>query len=335
VGSDDSTARTGTSEASTRLVAAARLAALAICLAMPMAQTAAAQPPDAPGADGAIVSLEPVSCTPRSEYLALTYWSDGLRVKGFLGRPTGRTGLPAVVFNRGGLREFGELWAQELVPFVEAGYVAVGSQYRGNCGGEGIEEFGGADVDDVLSLVTLLKSLPEVDPRRIAMFGGSRGGMMTYLALKQETLRGTRNIAVAATVGGLADVTRTLWERPGFAVTLAALIGKTPTEAPALYQERSAVFWPDLINAPLLLQHGEADAQVPVEQSMQLADLLRTAGKTVKLITYPGEDHGLSGHLYGIRETLEWFQHYLGEPGEDLAFDSHRAQMEAALRSWP
>ena len=59
-------------------------------------------------------------------------------------------------------------------------------------------------VADVLNLVTLLKGLPYVDPDRIGMMGHSRGGMMTYLVLKQDCLADTKDIKAAATVGGVA-----------------------------------------------------------------------------------------------------------------------------------
>jgi dipeptidyl aminopeptidase/acylaminoacyl peptidase len=299
-------------------------------LARPMATAT-----PAPGANGAIASVELIIRTAHSEYYALTYWSDGLRVKGFLGRPTDGTALPAIIFNRGGHGEFGELWGQQLIPFVEAGFVAVGSQYRGACTSEGFDEFGGADVDDVLNLIPLIKHLHYVDPERIGMMGGSRGGLMTYLALKQESLNGTHDIKAAVTVGGMADVTRTLWEKPGFMLVLPALIGKGPNEAPEAYRDRSAVFWPDLINAPLLILHGEGDESVPVEQSQQLADLLSAAGKTVKLVTYPGDDHGLSAHHAGYPEALAWFQHYLGKPGEDHSFKAHERAMREVSKAWP
>ena len=289
----------------------------------------------APGANGAIASLELIVRTAHSGYYALTYWSDGLRVKGFLGRPTEGTALPAIIFNRGGHGEFGELWGQQLIPFVEAGFMAVGSQYRGACGSEGSDEFGGADVDDVLNLFPLLKGLPYVDPKRIGMMGWSRGGMMTYLALKQESLNGTHDIKAAVTVGGMADVTRTMWEEPGMMLVLPALIGKGPNEAPEAYRDRSAVFWPDLINAPLLILHGEGDESVPVEQSQQLADLLAQAGKTVRLITFPEDDHGLSAHHAGYPEALAWFHQYLRKPGEDHSFQAHEQAMKEVSKAWP
>jgi dipeptidyl aminopeptidase/acylaminoacyl peptidase len=297
--------------------------------------TSRAEATPTPGPNGAILSLDRILRTANSEYYALTYWSDGLRVKGFLGRPTEGTGLPAIIFNRGGHGDFGELWGQQLIAHVEAGFVAVGSQYRGACGSEGFDEFGGADVDDVLNLIALLKGLPYVDPKRIGMMGWSRGGMMTYLALKQESLNGTHDIKAAVTVGGMADVTRTMWEKPGMMLVLPALIGKGPNEAPDAYRDRSAVFWPDLINAPLLILHGEGDESVPVEQSQQLADLLSAAGKTVKLVTYPGDDHGLSAHHAGYPEALAWFQQFLGKPGEDHSFQAHEQRMREVSKAWP
>lgn len=96
-------------------------------------------------------------------------------MKGFLGHPKGNGLYPAIIYNRGGYGEYGVLEGWEVALFVEAGYVAVASQYRGNAGSEGKEQFGGRDVNDVLNLVPLLKQFPYVDPERIGMMGhGSR-----------------------------------------------------------------------------------------------------------------------------------------------------------------
>lgn len=283
-----------------------------------------ARPPALPvEADGAIESLALITHTQYSEYYALTYWSDGLRVNGFLGRPRQAGPHPAIIYNRGGNGELGDLTGWEIAPFVEAGYVAVASQYRGNAGSEGAEGFGGADVNDVLNLIPLLKHLDDVDPNRIGMMGHSRGGMMTYMALKQDTLSGAHDIKAAATVGGVADAFMLVEWRPGF----ASMIGAEPEDDPARYEARSATHWPELIDAPLLIQHGESDEWVSVEQARRLTEALRAAGKAVTLITYPGEDHPLSQHYGGMPEALTWFQRYLGRPGEDLSFETHGRQM--------
>jgi len=276
------------------------------------------------GEDGSFASSEVILETKSTVYCELTYWSDGLRVKGLLGYPKGAGPYPAIIFNRGGNRDVGGLGGWELIPFVELGYVAVGSQYRGNLGGEGQEEFGGADVNDVLNLILLLKSLAIVDPERIGMVGMSRGGMETYVALRRDLEDGIQDLKVAAVVSGVADMFMWSEERPDILEkVMIPLIGATPQARPDLYEARSATYWPELIDAPLLIQHGENDDRVSVEQARKLAHLLLEAGKTVELIVYPGEDHALSNHNKGFPEMLAWFQKYLERPGEDLSLESH------------
>jgi dipeptidyl aminopeptidase/acylaminoacyl peptidase len=115
---------------------------------------------------------------------AITYLSDGLRIKGYLVAPKYSAHLPCMIYNRGGNRDFGrwtdERVALELAKIARWGYVVVASQYRGTAGGEGRDEFGGAEVNDVLTLITLLESYPQADASRIGMYGWSRGGLMTY-----------------------------------------------------------------------------------------------------------------------------------------------------------
>lgn len=303
-----------------------------IAPAVPLASPA---PTPAHPPDGAIERLTLIHVTPRSAYYALTYWSDGLRVTGFLGRPTSPGPHPAIIHNRGGYDRVGALTGIEIVPWVEAGYVAVATQYRGNAGGEGHEDFGGADVRDVTALIPLLRSLPFVDGERIGMFGGSRGGMMTFLALKAQALAGDDAIKAAVTVGAISDLARWDGERGG---TLAAelwrpLVGATPAEAPALFAERSAVNWPELITVPLLLLHGEADREVSPQQTRLLAEALREVGAPVEAIFYPGGDHALTAQHGGVPEALAWFAQYLGGDGADRSFAAHEPDI-AAVSTW-
>ena len=102
-------------------------------------------------------------------------------MRGYVGVPREEKGpLPAVIFNRGGNRAFSVLRPQVICKYAAQGFVVLGSQYRGNCGGTGQEEFGGADVNDVLRLIDIALELPGTFKGGVYMAGHSRGGMMTY-----------------------------------------------------------------------------------------------------------------------------------------------------------
>src|SRR5262245_51880221 len=107
--------------------------------------------------------------SPSIECLRIQYISDGLKVVGFLVKPRNSQAAqyPVIVYNRGGLLDIGKLDTPNILDFYELasqGFVILASQYRGNDGGEGREEFGGEDVDDVTTLLSVAASLPEADP---------------------------------------------------------------------------------------------------------------------------------------------------------------------------
>lgn len=261
---------------------------------------------------GFIVEQKLVSEDSQIQTYYITYMSDGLKVKGYLVQPKAPGVYPAVIYNRGGNREFGKLTSASLQVYARMGFVTIGSQYRGNDGGEGKEQFGGDDIDDVMNLIPILKSMDNVNPDKIAMVGYSRGGMMTYLACKEQTLRGTNDIKAACTVGGVADLfingeSRTDMVRGVF----IPLIGGTAQQLPEEFKARSATYWADQINVPLLIQHGEADWRVLPAESEKLSAELKKYGKKYKLITYPGDDHGLSAHNLGLYEIFSWLSKHL------------------------
>lgn len=281
-----------------------------------------------------IESLTLIFETDASEYFSMTYWSDNLRICGFLGRPKGNIPRPAILYNRGGSRKTGILSGPELVPYVEAGYIVAASQYRGNAGSEGNDEFGGSDVNDVLNLLALLLTFDTVDKERVAMVGISRGGMMSYIALKQLSLRNIEPIKAAATVGGISEVGQWLEDCKVMLPLCTSLIGSSPDESPVPYQLRSAVYWPELIAPPLLLQHGEADGKVSLQQSQHLFHLLSNKGKNVKIITYPGDDHALTANHGGLYAILNWFAEQGCAPNQKFFPEDHRQKVASVQCAW-
>ena len=266
--------------------------------------------------NGKIVSLERLEIdTPYREKVEVNrmrYLSDGLEVVGFLVKPKGNgVKYPVIIFNRGGNREFDKIeipTLRYLSFFAAQGYVVVASQYRGNDGGQGREEFGGSDVNDVLNLIPLAESLPFVAVNKIVMLGYSRGGMMTYIAISM-----TEKVKAAAVVGGITDCIQSYHEREqGMKQVYIELVGGTPQQKEAEYKKRSVYYWPEKINTPILILHGEADWRVRVTQAQKLADKLNKLGKTCELVIYPGGSHGLSENSRDRdSRILNWFTKYL------------------------
>jgi dipeptidyl aminopeptidase/acylaminoacyl peptidase len=238
----------------------------------------------------------------------ITYKSDGLKIKGFLVTPKKEGNYPVIIFNRGGSFDFGALdlslvsyWMGKL---AAQGYVVIGSQYRGNAGSEGKEEFGGDDVNDVLNLIPLIDELAYADSNRIGMYGWSRGGMMTYLALPKS------NRIKAAIVGGaVADFRLLEADRPGF----IDYIPDTENIEEALDQ-RSPVLWANKFSktTPILLLHGNSDWRVKSEHSLKMALEFEKYRIPYRLIIYEGGNHGIFEHRIEVdQEIMNWFNKYL------------------------
>lgn len=274
--------------------------------------------------DGTLLQKEPLGLTApfgaEVDFYRLTYLSDGLKIVGFLVKPrTDVSRLPVLIYNRGGNREFGKitglLLEDELGPLAAKNYVVLASQYRGNDGGEGREDFGGDDVHDVLNLILLAKSLPYADPERIVMLGDSRGGLMTYLAIKSGA-----PLRAAAVVGAPSDLEASHEERESLARVLDELIGGTPHERLNDYRARSAYFWPERLTVPLLILHGEKDGRVPCVQSQKLAERLKSLDLPHRLVVFPEGDHDLNENpTERNRLILDWFESHLEPAIADAA----------------
>lgn len=242
------------------------------------------------------------------ECYKIKYLSDELKVVGFIVKPKGENSkFPVMIFNRGGNREFAKITKRTLsyLAYLSSkNYVVIASQYRGNDGGQGREEFGGKDVNDVLNLIPLAQSLSFTEPNKIVMYGFSRGGMMTYLAIKKGAA-----IKAAAVVGGITDLNQMYNERE---MAMKRVIEELVGFSSKKYQERSAYYWPEKINVPVLILHGESDWRVKASQATKLAEKLNALGKVHELVIFPKGDHGLDTHRFERdQKVLDWFAKYL------------------------
>jgi dipeptidyl aminopeptidase/acylaminoacyl peptidase len=314
---------------------------MTICILLPV--EVAAQPDD-----GTILSREPVvlpNDAPDAARTALDgvalerliYASDGLEVEGFLAQPSDGGGekLPCVIYNRGGNRDFGAITplraAFLLARIAKHGYVVAASNYRGNgafgaakypgerkspegdrIGGVGREEFGGAEVHDILALIPLLAHVDRADTSRMGIFGWSRGGMMTYL-----TLKSTNRFKAAVVGGGLVDLAAGIDERPEMEkYVYSELIPgwNDPAKRAAAIEARSAIRWVDKLPAttPILLLQGTADWRVSPMQTLAMAESLQAERHPYRLVMFEGGDHGLSEYREEVaRLASDWLDRYV------------------------
>jgi dipeptidyl aminopeptidase/acylaminoacyl peptidase len=248
------------------------------------------------------------------ELRRIQYRSDGLVVNGYFAIPKTGTKLPCIIMNRGGNDTLGtwtdEAAARTLVKQASWGYAVVASQYRGANGAEGKDEYGGADVDDVLNLIPVLEAEPRADASRIGMIGVSRGGTMAYIALTKTT-----RIAAAVINSGIADLLAWRAERPEMDRVFTRMVPDYATARDAQLIARSAIRWPQRLNksTPILILHGTADWRAnPKSNAINMATALYEAKHPFRMVLFEGAQHGLLEHKEEAdRITREWLDRYV------------------------
>ncbi len=240
-----------------------------------------------------------------------TYTSQGHAVVGYLVVPKKRaTRAPTIVYNRGGSGEFGAirigwLFTGAIAALARAGYVVIASQYSGVAGGEGVDEMGGSDLNDVTNLQKIIKNLSFCDAKKIGMYGFSRGGIMTY-----RTLQKTRWVRVAVVVSGLTDLFFNETYRPEMREHFKKMFGGSREEK----RKRSVLYWYKDISpaVPLLVLCGMADWRVDPREAFRFAEKATGHFRDFKLVAYPRGTHALEEYETQVnQEIVNWFDTFL------------------------
>lgn len=243
----------------------------------------------------------------------ITYLSDGLRVKGYMDIPKKPGKYPCIIFNRGGNRENSKLtkdgYMGMLAELASYGYCVVASQYRGNDGGEGAEEFGGKDIDDVLNMIPLLSNLDNADTSRIGMFGGSRGGMMTYLALTK-----TNRIKAAVVLSGIADFKQSI-ENTNFNADsmFYSWLSEYRENKKQFIKDRSPMEFADKIckTTPIFIIQGTGDGRVTTPQVFDLARKFYALKQPFRLTIFEGATHTGGPYVEKMHQIKNFLDYYV------------------------
>ena len=251
------------------------------------------------------------------DFQKITYRSSvgDLDIPAYLFQPlttAGAAAHAAMVWVHGGVHGS---WDINMFPFVreavERGYVIICPEYRGSTGyGEQHHkaiDYGGQEIDDVMSAVAYLKDLPHVNAERLGIMGWSHGG---YIALFSVFRERTPFKAAAAMVPVTNLVFRLSYKGPAYQRLFSTQrrIGGLPFEKRDVYIERSPVYHVDKLQTPLLVHVATNDTDVDFVENQQIVDALRSrkadlAETKIYVDPPPGASGG--GHTFNRRTDLK------------------------------
>lgn len=145
-------------------------------------------------------------------------------------------------------------------------------------------QLGTLEIEDQMSGVAYLKSLPYVDGDRLAVHGWSYGGFMTTSLMLRQA--GAFKVGVAG--GPVTD-----WKY--YETMYGERYMDTPEQNEAGYKDASLFTYADKLKGKLLLIHGTADDVVVMQHNLALVKKFIEEGKQMDLFLYPMHKHNVYG----------------------------------------
>lgn len=259
--------------------------------------------------------------------------SDGIEIEGVLSRQKTfdqDKKYPLLVIIHGGptatsypFTAFDRLYPIET--FVDRGFITLEPNYRGSAGyGEkfrssNFKNLGVGDYDDVISGVDYLIEKGYVDKDNIGVMGWSQGGYISAFC----TTFSDRFKAIS--VGAGISNWETYYYNTDIPRFTKEYLDDVPFRNKAIYEKTSPMTHINSAKTPTMIQHGSADARVPVANAHELYRSLKELKLEPKMVIYENMGHGprTPGLVRAInKQNLNWFCHHLlGQPLEDYYLD--------------
>jgi len=244
--------------------------------------------------------------------------ADGTRVGSMLLKPPGfKEGVryPTIAVVHGGpVAQDGYEFDEMSQVFAARGYLVVNPNYRGSSG-RGSEfsrviygDWGNIEIQDIHAVMDKLVADGLADPARLGIGGWSYGGMNTNYAIATDT-----RFAAAVSGSGIGNAL-TGYGTDQYITQYENEIG-LPWESTEPYTKISFPFLQaDRIKTPTLFMCGEIDFNVPLINSEQMYQALRSLNIPTQLIIYPDQYHSLGKPSYiqdRLERMIEWYDRYL------------------------
>lgn len=246
---------------------------------------------------------------------------DGTRISGFVVRPAGFIAgqrYPTLLWIHGGpVSQYANSFALPWQILASQGYVIVAANPRGSSGrGEAFtaaiyKDWGGKDSEDVLAAVDHVVQQGIADPNRLGVGGWSYGGILTNVVIAKDT-RFKSATSGASISNVLAGYGTDMYIRE-YEMELGV-----PWKNLDTYLHNSYAFLhADRIKTPTLFLCGDQDFNVPLLNSEQMYQALRSLGVPTQLVIYPGQHHGIRKPSYlkdRMQRYVDWHGKYLNSP---------------------
>ncbi|MEP7065809.1 MAG: S9 family peptidase [Gemmatimonadota bacterium] len=251
---------------------------------------------------------------------------DGTVVHGFVMRPAGsgeRDPLPTILRLHGGpVSEWENGFELSWQMLAAHGFAVVGMNPRGSSG-RGFAwanaiyaHWGENDVDDVLSGIDYLVAQHLADPKRLAVGGWSYGGELTDYVIARDT-----RFKAAVSGAGIGNVLAG-FGTDQYVREYTAELGVPWKHLDAWLRVSYPFLHADRIVTPTLFMAGDLDYNVPLQNSEQMYQALRSNDIESELVIYPGEHHGITRPSFladRLARYIAWYGSHLGVPSSDPA----------------
>lgn len=171
-----------------------------------------------------------------------------------------------------------------------------------------VKRWGEDDYRDIMTGVDAMIARGMADPDRLGVMGASYGGYMTDWIVTQ-----TNRFKAASTAASVSDLAN-MYYFSDAGDTIAEYFD-FPWIDPTVLEKHSAINYVRSVSTPLLIQHGESDNRVPLNQAQEFYKALKTLHKTVEFDIYPRGGHvNFEPTLEReyMQRNLEWFERWLG-----------------------
>lgn len=213
-----------------------------------------------------------------------------------------------------------------IAQWVARGALVLRPNYRGSAGyGEAfralnVRNLGVGDMWDVMSGVDHVIAQGIVDTTRMGSMGWSQGGYISAF-LTTNTTR-FKAISVGAGISNWV----TYYVATDIHPFTKQYLKNDPWRDAAIYAKTSPMTSILKARTPTLIQHGEFDRRVPIQNAYELFQGLQDMGVPTQLVVYKGFGHGITKPketMAALQHNWDWFEKYLfgagGQPRQPAA----------------